>query len=547
VLAALIVATGVMRLAFVFLYRFDSDEPQHLHVIWAWSHGLLQYRDVFDNHMPLFHWLCLPLYARVGDQPAAFWVMRLLMVPAFALELWLAFALGRELFGRRVGAWAAVMTAVFPLSLLGSVEFRPDSLWTALWLGTLWVLVRGGFTARRAAGAGLLLGLALCVSLKTTLFMLTLAFAGGILLASRWPVDGRRIRGWGLAAAALLVPVLLLPVPIGIFFVREGAWEAFWHGVVAHNLFGTRPWWRLAMFPLSLPALVWGAAQFARSAVPPGGRRAFLFLVVGVYGSALSTLWPLLSLEVYLPLYPVGLVFIAALLAGVEPAARRAAAGWRLLAPALTTGAAAVSLLLAQPWRNRAADQMALAGDVLRLTDPDDAVLDLKGELPFRRRALRQVMETVTRILMERGVIADTIAEQAVAARACVVTPLWRAFPARARAFIEAAYLDTGRLWVAGQWLPRTALADGSPTRFQIALPARYAVVDQRGPVAAELDGLPPAASRFLAAGDHTLRLVEPADGPVALVWAQAAERGFRVRPPQDVGVRDQSPDAALP
>ena len=25
-------------------YRFDSDEPQHLHVAWGWTQGLVQYR-----------------------------------------------------------------------------------------------------------------------------------------------------------------------------------------------------------------------------------------------------------------------------------------------------------------------------------------------------------------------------------------------------------------------------------------------------------------------------------------------------------------------
>src|SRR5947208_12458843 len=40
----------VLRAIAFFHYRFDSDEPQHLHVAWGWTAGLLQYRDVFDNH-----------------------------------------------------------------------------------------------------------------------------------------------------------------------------------------------------------------------------------------------------------------------------------------------------------------------------------------------------------------------------------------------------------------------------------------------------------------------------------------------------------------
>src|SRR5579885_3030270 len=43
---------------------YNSDEGQHLHVAWSWTQGLLPYRDVFDNHGPLFGlimrrcWLC---------------------------------------------------------------------------------------------------------------------------------------------------------------------------------------------------------------------------------------------------------------------------------------------------------------------------------------------------------------------------------------------------------------------------------------------------------------------------------------------------------
>ncbi|MFP5248032.1 MAG: hypothetical protein ACLGH0_15160, partial [Thermoanaerobaculia bacterium] len=53
----------VLRLLAYFRYRFDSDEQQHLHVAWGWTAGLVQYRDLFDNHAPLFHILMAPLLA----------------------------------------------------------------------------------------------------------------------------------------------------------------------------------------------------------------------------------------------------------------------------------------------------------------------------------------------------------------------------------------------------------------------------------------------------------------------------------------------------
>ena len=48
-------------------YRFDSDEPQYMHVAWAWARGMMQYRNVFDNQMPLFHIFSAPLFFVAGD------------------------------------------------------------------------------------------------------------------------------------------------------------------------------------------------------------------------------------------------------------------------------------------------------------------------------------------------------------------------------------------------------------------------------------------------------------------------------------------------
>ncbi|TMQ55335.1 MAG: hypothetical protein E6K72_06495, partial [Candidatus Eisenbacteria bacterium] len=45
----------VTRVLYILHHRADSDEPQHLHVAWGWTQGLIQYRDLFDNHAPLFH------------------------------------------------------------------------------------------------------------------------------------------------------------------------------------------------------------------------------------------------------------------------------------------------------------------------------------------------------------------------------------------------------------------------------------------------------------------------------------------------------------
>jgi len=40
---------------------------QRLHVIWGWAHGLVQYRDLFDNPMPLFQIMLAPIFGLIGD------------------------------------------------------------------------------------------------------------------------------------------------------------------------------------------------------------------------------------------------------------------------------------------------------------------------------------------------------------------------------------------------------------------------------------------------------------------------------------------------
>src|SRR5437588_7535642 len=66
--AVIVAALIALRIAYAFVYRLDSDEPQHLHVVWGWANGLLQYRDLFDNHSPLFQMLCAPLFKLFGER-----------------------------------------------------------------------------------------------------------------------------------------------------------------------------------------------------------------------------------------------------------------------------------------------------------------------------------------------------------------------------------------------------------------------------------------------------------------------------------------------
>lgn len=535
----------LLRIVSAFHYRIDSDETQHLHVVWGWTQGLLQYRDVFDNHMPLFHILNAPLLLAIGERPQALVWMRLGMIPLYGLALWCTYRLGYTLFSHRVGSWAAVFLGLFPGFFFCSVEFRTDDLWTALWLLTLVVLIEGRFTTRRSFAVGVLLGTTLSVSLKTVLLLAALGGAVLAVLVLAWqsqsPLSFRRLARCAMAA---LVGLFLVPLAIITFFAAAGAWEPFLYGTVQHNMLPGLGLWhrypaRALLFPAIAPLLWWSARRLFRTAPHPGigARRALIFLAASGYLAALVSFWPLLTREDYLPFYPLLVLLLTSLILAVPS---WMTIHWPHLWASRVLRDSGFSLLVAMMeiillvgggtlWRNDTSGDVALLADVLQLTQPTDPIMDLKGETVFRPRPFYYVLEGLTKERIRRGLIADTIPERLIATGTAVAVSLKKKdfFPPRARAFLRENYVPIGRLRVAGQLLfaPTASTAD-RVLRFEVRLPNRYAIVAERGSVTGWLDGTPYTGPRALTVGRHEFLSISNT-GRFALLWAQAVERGF--------------------
>src|SRR5207302_1363481 len=78
----------------------------HLPVVWGWANGLLQYRDLFDNHSPLFQMLCAPLFHALGERADIIIPMRLAMIPLSFLGVWCAYKIAARLT-TPLGGWIA--------------------------------------------------------------------------------------------------------------------------------------------------------------------------------------------------------------------------------------------------------------------------------------------------------------------------------------------------------------------------------------------------------------------------------------------------------
>src|ERR1700719_94912 len=397
---------------------FDSDEEQHLHVIWGWTHGFVQYRDVFDNHMPLFHIAFAPILGLIGERADIIFWMRFILLPIYFVTAWCTYRIGTALFSPRVGLWAVILVGFYSIFHLTAFQFRTDNLWLSFWLLSVAVLVTGKLNPRRALVAGLLLGFCFGISMKSILFLISLSIGATLTIT----LDG----GKGLRTAftrllhcggAFLIGTVLVPATIIIFFTVKGLWHDFRYDVfdfnlLASNLYKTPLNWKwIVAFPISLGI---GWLLIRRSRVPEFGlRRAFILTVCATYLFFLTNFWRLITFQDYLPIDPLVFVLISGALIYLQRALTtlKSPVARIFRAVPLTAIVATFeisSLVQRHPfWKNETREHTALIRSVLTLTNRDDYILDCKGETVFRPRCLRFVLEQLTQRAIAARLLPD--------------------------------------------------------------------------------------------------------------------------------------------
>ncbi len=532
--AALCAILIVFRLVNVVTWKFDTDESQHTHVIWGWARGFVEYRDLCDNHMPLFHLLFAPIYDLIGDRPTILIWMRLLLFPAYLAAAWGTYRIGSLLFSRRVGLWSAIMVGFYPGYYFLSGEFRTDNLWAPLWILSLLILLAHAPTLGRSLAAGLLLGCCFGISMKTSLLFVSVLVAAGLTL---FLFREQRRASLGYLASCFFVFVLCaaaVPLSIMFGFARAGLWPQFRYWVFENNLLpgltNHPAWWKL-LFPVFFPVAVFAVGRWSgtvRDRVA-AARRSFLLLICAFYLLALWSYWNLVTRQDYLPFHPIAFIFYTAIIlwaAERAPALRRSQFFRRLPLPALIASTEFVVAFFARPvWENSGKAQTDLLRATAQLTNPGDFVLDLKGETVFRQRAFAPIWEPLVMERIRRGMIVDNAAQRCVETRACVATK-HKDMSTDAARFIDQNYLSIGSgLYVCGAFL--TPVPDHPREfAFDVVIPVAYKIIARDETVTGKLDGVPYSGARELNPGRHTFTadVVMP---ELAVLWAQAVDRHF--------------------
>ena len=247
VAAALSIGHLAARLPLLSSRRFDPDELEHAHVAWCILHGAVPFRDFFEHHTPLFHYV-LAAFFRLADpdrSPAramqVLFEARYLTWAVSAGIVIAVFWLARRLRDATT-AWVALPIATGSVVMaLRALEIRPDGLSTLLWLLCLlaWTAAldgeqRSGRVRTLFAASGLGIGLAVLASQKLLVAGLPMAVMTVWYLVSPRFGGARRDRLTNVAcqlAAVIVVWSIALS-----YFAAEGAAGEFVRLTLLQNM-----------------------------------------------------------------------------------------------------------------------------------------------------------------------------------------------------------------------------------------------------------------------------------------------------------------------
>jgi len=520
----------LIRSIYVFSYPFDSDESQHLHIIWGWTQGMVQYKDFFDNHMPLFHLIFIPVLGFIGERADILYIMRFVMFPFFFLALYLVYLLGKNLYSNRIGICSALALCFFPRFFFKSLEFRSDNLWMVLWLLVLVVLIKGKLSLKKIFFAGVLFGLLFAVSLKTILLSSMLLFSVFISLLIVWAggykIEWEKFIKMVFIAAMGCFSVLCFLI---IFFIYNNALSEMFYGTIKHNILSEIKATPLPqyLFPITLPVVVmFSFFEKRNSATTDLLVKRISFMLLGpLCFFGLISFWPVFSQQDLLPIIPVLTVFFTYLIVEkIFPVFNIK----KFIVPVFVIFSLLemIYILFSFPLKNNESkyteDRLK---QILNLVKPGEYIMDLKGEAIFRPRPFYYVLETVTRDLILKGVIKDTIQEDIIQKKCYVALHDSKRFPEKTRKFLNDNFISVGLVRAAGKIIGETSNVN-KILKFNIAIPGMYAIVTTSGLPKGRLDNIDYSGPVEMNAGEHEF-YSETINDVCAVVWAPALERGF--------------------
>ncbi|MBU0518644.1 glycosyltransferase family 39 protein [bacterium] len=227
-----VVAAGFIlwAVAWACVFEPEHDEIEHFHAAWLMHQGEQPFDDFFEHHEPAF-WNLLQLYYLIfGENYGIILTARLLTLAIFLLTSFYTFRVARFFTGPE-GAWIAAFS--FPLFnmsyMMANLFVRGDPLILLLLMICLYSII--GLTQKPVWSVRedrsllfifLLMGLAVAISPRAGIPVLTLFIAAGSFSLKRWKLGkslGLFLVGGLIVCLPILIEALIYDVDHYIFWV----------------------------------------------------------------------------------------------------------------------------------------------------------------------------------------------------------------------------------------------------------------------------------------------------------------------------------------
>jgi len=538
----------VLKYFYFYSQPFNSDEPQHAHIVWGWVTGKVQYKEIFDNHTPLFHALYAPFFACFEERGDIVRLLRLGMLPLYLASLWFTYRLGAHFFSRRAGFWAATLLAAWPPYFFKMNEFRTDVLWTVIWLFALWVLMGSPLTRKRCFWAGVLFGVGFAVSMKTIMLLGLLGVAAlataGLARLGGAPssVSGKE---WAIRFACSVAGALIVPLLVVAYFAARNALPEMYYCIFVHSakigLSGKKVLRNLFLEPVGLwlvPAVLVAVACIRQrwfQLDAEGTRKRLILIFCSLFFCPLLiAVWMVATSQGFLPWYPLMAIVLSTLLIKVTHKVPRVPLLAILLAFFVW-----VMVIVIDPLQSSNQGDVEMIQEAITLTEPHEFVLDPKGETVYRNRPYYYVFETFTRRRLKDGTLdgSSDLIQDLIRTRTTVICASNR-YPREWSDFMDDNYIRVGHVNVLGK---KFVLDSQGRARVEIVIPERYtALVPGKGSQVL-FNGKPLDPHQLLEPGSYEIEVSPAATGTGYLLWTRAVEKGFRpqIKSPK----RPKSPD----
>lgn len=387
--AAAVIIVVLLRLVLGLFRYLDTDEFAYLHWSYLLTIGKLPYKDFFLNVTPFFSFILTPLFVLPYSSVILF------IARCLSFTLWggtgiLLWKITRQLTRSTRASWLAFFVfSVFPMTIDKSIEIRPDTLMTALFLISLYLLIRKSpLSGTDALLSGFSLGTSVFLMPKIAIFVPLALF----LLTRKNAI--KQIIPFGVGLVTIPLAFLLF---LFFFQIQHLAWNNIVLGSIlikeGEGAFSIRdsfsPWPLIYVteggvsLPWAVNVLFWIGAFLA---IPVAllkrrlvGMVLFLSLVPGL---GLLVVFPTPFMQYFIPLS----VFVSlgiAVLYDLLPK-RNTFIHYALL------GSFLIVCLVSyyQQWIIRITqtnqEQRQVIDDILAISQPADTVYDMVGSYVFR-------------------------------------------------------------------------------------------------------------------------------------------------------------------